>query len=148
MNDNKSAMKWYESQSTICGYWGAWCAEDANLLQSQSLQTSKLHVTFKLDQEQCLESFVEWISKAKQLHPSLTSSSTMQCVGCSGVKHGTTVLWRSQIKLVCLVIWLRSLGLAVARRLVHVWHLLWQVERLVDKGLWCGVVFQELGPAP
>lgn len=63
-------------------------------------------------------------------------------------RHHCTLKVTIQAWLVCLVIWLRSLGLAVARRLVHVWHLLWQVERLVDKGLWCGVVFQELGPAP
>lgn len=35
--------------------------EVANFLQSQSLQTSKLHVGFRLAQQQCTESFMEWV---------------------------------------------------------------------------------------
>ncbi|CAI9590664.1 unnamed protein product, partial [Staurois parvus] len=35
-------------------------------------------------------SFMDWVSMAEQLHPNLTSPSTMQSVGCSGVKHSTT----------------------------------------------------------
>ncbi|CAI9557774.1 unnamed protein product [Staurois parvus] len=35
---------------------------------------------------------MEWISKAEQLHPSLTSPSAMQSIGCSGVKHAATGL--------------------------------------------------------
>ena len=58
-------------------------------LLSQSLQTSKLHVVFRLAQEQ---SFMEWVSMAKQLHPSHTSASAMQSDGCSGVKHVATGL--------------------------------------------------------
>ncbi|CAI9550621.1 unnamed protein product, partial [Staurois parvus] len=38
------------------------------------------------------ESFMEWVSMAQQLHPTLTSSSAMQSIGCSGVKHTTTGL--------------------------------------------------------
>ncbi|CAI9543012.1 unnamed protein product [Staurois parvus] len=38
------------------------------------------------------EIFKEWASMADQLHQSLTSSSAMQRVGCSGVKHATTGL--------------------------------------------------------
>jgi len=53
---------------------------------SQSLQTSKLHVAFGLAQEQCVESFMEWVSMAEQLHPSHTSPSEKQTIGCSGVK--------------------------------------------------------------
>ena len=39
----------------------------------QSLQTSKLHMALRLAQEQFIESFVEWVSMAEQLHPSHTS---------------------------------------------------------------------------
>ena len=64
----------------------------ANFLQSQSLQTSKLHVAFRLAQQQCVESFMEWVSMAEQLHPSHTSPGAMQSVGCSGVNHAATGL--------------------------------------------------------
>uniref|UniRef100_A0A3P8U5M0 Transmembrane serine protease 3 n=1 Tax=Amphiprion percula TaxID=161767 RepID=A0A3P8U5M0_AMPPE len=33
------------------------------------------------------ENFMEWVSMVEQLHPSHTSPSAMQSVGCSGVKH-------------------------------------------------------------
>ncbi|CAI9579747.1 unnamed protein product, partial [Staurois parvus] len=46
----------------------------------------KLHGTFRLAQEQCVESFMEWVSMAEQLHPSLTLPSAMQSIRCSGVK--------------------------------------------------------------
>ncbi|CAI9608647.1 unnamed protein product, partial [Staurois parvus] len=36
---------------------------------SAELKTSKLHVTFRLAQQQCIESFKEWVSMAEQLHP-------------------------------------------------------------------------------
>ncbi|CAI9580718.1 unnamed protein product, partial [Staurois parvus] len=36
------------------------------------------------------ESLIEWVSMAEQLHPSLTSPSAMQSVGCSGVKHAAS----------------------------------------------------------
>jgi len=51
-----------------------------NFLQSQSLQTSKLHVAFKLAQEQCVESFMEWVSMAEQLH-----LSEVQCRASNAV---------------------------------------------------------------
>ncbi|CAI9544394.1 unnamed protein product [Staurois parvus] len=38
------------------------------------------------------KSFMEWVSTAEQLHPSLTSPSAMQSIGCSGVKHTATEL--------------------------------------------------------
>lgn len=44
------------------------CAEVVNFLQSQSLQTSKLHVLVRLAEEQ----FMEWVSYAEQLRLSLT----------------------------------------------------------------------------
>lgn len=47
---------------------------------------------FRLTQEQCAENLNEWVSMAKQLHPSVTSPSTMQSVGCGGVKHVSTGL--------------------------------------------------------
>ena len=72
--------------------WGAECAEVTNFLQSQSLQTSKLHVAFRLAQEQCVESFIEWVSMAQQPHPSHTSASAMQTIRCSGVTHAATGL--------------------------------------------------------
>ncbi|CAI9533276.1 unnamed protein product [Staurois parvus] len=40
----------------------------------------------------CVESFIEWVSMAKQLHPSLTSPSAMQSIRCSGIKHAATGL--------------------------------------------------------
>ncbi|KAI2655906.1 Alanine--tRNA ligase [Labeo rohita] len=66
-------------------------------MKCQSLQTSKLHVAFRLAQEQCAESFVEWVFH-EQLHPSHTSTSATQSVGCSGVKHTTTglLLWSDE----------------------------------------------------
>ncbi|CAI9566440.1 unnamed protein product [Staurois parvus] len=48
-------------------------------------------VAFRLAQ-QCIESFMEWVSMAKQLHPSLTSLSAMQSIGSGGVKHTATGL--------------------------------------------------------
>ncbi|CAI9597833.1 unnamed protein product, partial [Staurois parvus] len=33
--------------------------------------------------QQCLKSFMEWVSMAEQLHPSLTPPSAMQSVRCS-----------------------------------------------------------------
>ena len=38
---------------------------------------------------------MKWVSMAEQLHPSHTSASAMQSVGCSGVKHATTGLYSS-----------------------------------------------------
>ncbi|CAI9612904.1 unnamed protein product, partial [Staurois parvus] len=43
--------------------------------------------------QQCVESFLEWVSMAEQLHASLTSPSAMQSGRCRGVKHTTTGLW-------------------------------------------------------
>ncbi|CAI9561663.1 unnamed protein product [Staurois parvus] len=42
--------------------------------------------------QQCVESFMEWVSMAEQLHLSLTSPSAMQSVTCRGVKYATTGL--------------------------------------------------------
>ncbi|CAI9577579.1 unnamed protein product [Staurois parvus] len=61
-------------------------------LQRQELKTFKLHVAFRLAQQQYIESFLEWVSMAEQRHPRLTSPSAMKSVGCSGVKHTTTGL--------------------------------------------------------
>ncbi|CAI9600240.1 unnamed protein product, partial [Staurois parvus] len=47
----------------------AQCIEVDNCLQSQWLKTSKLHVAFRLAQQQCIESFMKWVSMAEQLHP-------------------------------------------------------------------------------
>ncbi|CAI9610297.1 unnamed protein product [Staurois parvus] len=60
-------------------------------LHSQLLKTPKLCVAFRLAQ-QCVESFMEWVSMVEQLHPSPTSPSAIQTVGCSGVKHAATGL--------------------------------------------------------
>ncbi|CAI9615469.1 unnamed protein product, partial [Staurois parvus] len=49
-------------------------------------------VVFRLAQQQCVESFMEWVSIDEQLHLSLTSPSSVQSVGCSGVKHAVTGL--------------------------------------------------------
>ncbi|CAI9620324.1 unnamed protein product, partial [Staurois parvus] len=37
-------------------------------------------------------SFMDWVSMAKKLHPSLTSPSAIQSVGCSAVKHAASGL--------------------------------------------------------
>ena len=66
-------VKW---QSVVSRCWGA---DFANFLQSQWLQTSKLHVAFRLAQS--VESFMKWVSMAEQLHPRQTSASAMQSVG-------------------------------------------------------------------
>ncbi|CAI9549458.1 unnamed protein product [Staurois parvus] len=54
-------------------------------------KASKLGVAFRLAQE-CVESFMEWVSMAEQLHPSLASPTAMQCGRCSGVKDAATGL--------------------------------------------------------
>uniref|UniRef100_A0AAR2KQA3 Cystic fibrosis transmembrane conductance regulator n=1 Tax=Pygocentrus nattereri TaxID=42514 RepID=A0AAR2KQA3_PYGNA len=64
-------------------------AEAASLKQlAKQVQTTAL--------KNSVESFMEWVSMTKQLHPSLTSPSTMQSVECSGVKcrHWTLEQWR------------------------------------------------------
>lgn len=62
---------------------------------SQSLHTSKLHVAFSLAQEQCANSFIEWVSLVEQRLTSHKSPSAIQSIGCSGVKHTTTRLQSS-----------------------------------------------------
>jgi len=52
----------------------------------------KLRVAFRLVKHQCVESIMEWVSMAKHLHSSLTSTSAMLTVGCSGIKHTATGL--------------------------------------------------------
>lgn len=52
--------------------------------------TTNLQTSFRLAQEQRLESFMEWVSIVK--HPSLTSPSAKRSIGCSGIKHSTTGL--------------------------------------------------------
>ncbi|CAI9601581.1 unnamed protein product, partial [Staurois parvus] len=64
----------------------------SNCLQSQYLMSFKLCVAFRLAQQQCVESFMELVFMAEQLHPSLTSPSAMQSIRCGGVKHAATGL--------------------------------------------------------
>ncbi|CAI9577979.1 unnamed protein product [Staurois parvus] len=72
-------------------------------LSAESIaKTSKIHVAFRLAQQQCTESFMEWVSMGKQLHPSLTSPSAMQSVGCftplgSGDENGTCLTALCQV---------------------------------------------------
>ncbi|CAI9542102.1 unnamed protein product [Staurois parvus] len=56
---------------------------------AKDLQTS---CGLQISTKQCVESFMEWVSMAEQLHLSLTSPSAMQSVGCSCVKHAATGL--------------------------------------------------------
>ena len=80
-------------------------------------------------QKLCGGSFMEWVSMADQLHASLTSTSPMPSVGCSGVKHTDTVdcgavetcsvEWR--ITLPCLAVRWASLGLVDAGRTLPAW---------------------------
>ncbi|CAI9607633.1 unnamed protein product [Staurois parvus] len=44
---------------------------------SKDLQIS---YAFRLAQQQCIESFMEWVSMAEQLYPSCTSPSALQSV--------------------------------------------------------------------
>lgn len=47
-------------------------------------------MTVRLAHEQSTGSFTDWVSMAEQLQPRLTSPSTMQSVGCSGVEREAT----------------------------------------------------------
>jgi len=50
-------------------------------------------VAFRLAKEQCMESFMKWVSMAE--HPSLPSPSAMQSVGCSRRgDYGTGLFFR------------------------------------------------------
>ncbi|CAI9622588.1 unnamed protein product, partial [Staurois parvus] len=42
------------------------CTEVANCLQNQKVKTSKLCVAFRLAQQQCVESFMEWLFHASK----------------------------------------------------------------------------------
>ena len=109
-----------------------WCYNKVEAIGNNSnsaTKISKLHVVFRLAQEQCVESFMEWASMAEPLHPSHTSASAIRSIGCSGVKHATTGFGGCQENGTCLTAWC-------------------QVESLVEEGLWCEVVLQELGLAP
>lgn len=48
------------------------------------LQTS---CGLQISSRRVLESLKEWVSMAEQQHPSRTSPSAMQSIGCSGVNH-------------------------------------------------------------
>lgn len=49
-------------------------------VQRQSLQTFRLHVAFRLAQDQCAESFMDCFHMGEQLHPNLTSTITKCCM--------------------------------------------------------------------
>ncbi|CAI9584910.1 unnamed protein product [Staurois parvus] len=53
-------------------------------LSAESIAKVLQTVAFQLAQR-CRESFMEWVSIAEQLHPSLTSLTARQSIGCSGV---------------------------------------------------------------
>ncbi|CAI9575809.1 unnamed protein product, partial [Staurois parvus] len=91
-------------RSTVIGIITKWKQLGTTATQPQSDRPRKMKergqrmlkstaqvANFRLSQ-QCVESFVEWVSMAEQLHPSLTSPSAMQSVSCSGLKHTTTGL--------------------------------------------------------
>ncbi|CAI9578858.1 unnamed protein product, partial [Staurois parvus] len=61
-------------------------------LSAESIAKDLLHVAFRLAQQQCVESFMERVSMAEQLHPSLISPSAMQSVRCRGINHVATGL--------------------------------------------------------
>lgn len=62
--------------------------EAGAFLKGLVLQTSRLHVAFRLDQEQLHRA--SWVSMMEQLYPCLASPSAVQSVSCSGVKHTAT----------------------------------------------------------
>ncbi|CAI9612026.1 unnamed protein product [Staurois parvus] len=62
--------------------------------QQAAESIAKFCVAFRLAQQQSIESFMEWVSMAKQLQ-SLTSPSAMQSGRCSVVKHAATGLQSS-----------------------------------------------------
>ncbi|MEQ2253397.1 hypothetical protein ILYODFUR_031700 [Ilyodon furcidens] len=78
-NNSNSATKWLAIKLME---WGQRMLT-RNLLQSQSLQTSKTHMAFRLAQEQSIQSSMEWVSIAEQLHPSHISQSPRQSVRCT-----------------------------------------------------------------
>lgn len=65
-------------------------------LPSRLPQPSKRQVALRIPQEHCVESFMEWVSMAEQLHPSLTSPSTVQSFRCSGRKHATSYVFEGR----------------------------------------------------
>jgi len=62
---------------------------------SQSLRSSKLHVAFRLAQEQCVKSFMEWVSMAEQLQPYITKCNAKRWMQwCKARRHWTLEQWR------------------------------------------------------
>ncbi|MEQ2294009.1 hypothetical protein AMECASPLE_039431 [Ameca splendens] len=53
---------------------------------SQTLQTTKPYVAFRLAQEQGVANFMGWVPVAEQLHPSHTSTIVMKRVRRSSVR--------------------------------------------------------------
>ena len=98
---------------------------------------------------------MEGVSMAEQLHPSHTSASAIQSVRCSGVKacrHWTLEQWRRVLwsDELCFSIW-QSDGPDWVWRLPGEHYLsdcIVPSLKFGGGGLWCGVVFQELGLAP
>ena len=95
---------------------------------------------------------MEWVSMAEQLHPSHTSAIAMQSVRCSGVKHAATGLKSSRDTFFGVTNraspsgnLIDESGFGSCQENCTYLTALCQVYSLVEGGLWCGVVFQELG---
>ncbi|CAI9571158.1 unnamed protein product, partial [Staurois parvus] len=76
-------------RSTVSGIITKWKQLGTTATQPQSGRPRKMTERGqRMLSTQCTEvansHFMKWISKAEQLHPSLTSPSAMQRVGCSG----------------------------------------------------------------
>ncbi|KAI4881856.1 hypothetical protein NFI96_000507 [Prochilodus magdalenae] len=95
-DDGNSATKWYATYNDTAG------SADAEVHSARRSPTQVNHyrppnLMCPLDQlRNGVESFMEWVSRAEQQHPSLTSPSAMQSVEYSGVerRHWTLEQWR------------------------------------------------------
>ena len=93
-NEVVGHVKW---QRGVSGCWGAWCAEFANFLQSQLLQSAKLHEAFRLDQEQMRRDFhgMGFHGRAATSKPYITEcNANRQMQRCNARHHWTLEQWR------------------------------------------------------
>ena len=94
---NKSAAKWKATQAHRAGLQSAEArsAEKSSVVSCNTLTNSKLTLEATSAQALFVESFMKWVSMAKQLHTSLRSPCAILSVGWSGVNLTAFGLWSS-----------------------------------------------------